>query len=164
MATVLVIGDNPGLLELLCRTLEEAGHRAEATDSSGGLASCRRLAPDLALYDLAPAGLDALGILAALCRALPPARVVAIAGRDSGGLLDAARAHGAAEALSRPFRRRELLDAVGRALTACPAASCGGAPSGWGGWRPSAGASPPSGDASSSSAPSTVRAARQPRG
>jgi CheY-like chemotaxis protein len=120
MATVLVIDDS-ATCRKFCRTaLEAAGHAVlEAPDGREGLAAFEHDVPDLALCDLFMPEQDGLGFLREARRRRPGAKVLAMSagGRWArGDFLETALQLGAADALSKPFGREELLEAVCRAL------------------------------------------------
>lgn len=67
MARVLIIEDDASIRANLCRLLGLQGHEvAEAGDGQSGIASARRMQPDLILCDIVMPGLDGFAVLQAL--------------------------------------------------------------------------------------------------
>lgn len=66
MAEVLVVDDDPDLLELLVFTLEDEGHAVRvANDGDEALAALETRAPDCLVLDIMMPGLDGFGVLRA---------------------------------------------------------------------------------------------------
>jgi DNA-binding response OmpR family regulator len=116
--TLLVIEDDPDIVELLRYNLEREGMRVlVATDGERGLADALRHPPDLVLLDLMLPGLEGLEV----CRRLRthdetrgvPVLVLTAKGEETDVVLGLEM--GADDYLTKPFSPRELLARV-RAL------------------------------------------------
>ncbi len=65
--TILVVDDDPDLVEILCSTLTEAGYEAVAANTGAeGLKKARALSPDLILLDLVLPEMDGYAVCEAL--------------------------------------------------------------------------------------------------
>ena len=65
--TVLVVDDDPGILDLHCRLVEQAGHRAVAArDGRAAMDALEHMLPDLILLDLMMPEMDGFAVLDAL--------------------------------------------------------------------------------------------------
>jgi CheY-like chemotaxis protein len=122
MARVLVIDDQPFVLEVLRRLLEAEGHQVvTARDGEVGLILYRQQRADLVLCDLFLPGMDGPEVIRMLKGEFPAARVVAMTGGSFGGEIDLASAsldNGAAGFLLKPFAPGALASAVAQALRA----------------------------------------------
>ena len=117
-ATLLVIEDDPDIVELLRYNLEREGFRVlVATDGEHGLADAARNRPDLVLLDLMLPGLDGLEVCRRL-RVQEPTRGIPVLmltakGEETDVVIGLEM--GADDYLTKPFSPRELLARV-RAL------------------------------------------------
>lgn len=122
MARILVIDDDPVILELLRSVLTLDGHRVDtAPDGREGMACFREQPPDLVITDLVMPEQEGIETIRMLRRLDAAVRILAISGeapRVKGGFLDAARILGADRALAKPFGVRELSAAVRELLDA----------------------------------------------
>ena len=114
-ATLLVIEDDPDIVELLRYNLEREGFRVlVATDGERGLADAERLRPDLVLLDLMLPGLDGLEV----CRRLRtedatrgiPVLILTAKGEEADVVIGLEM--GADDYLTKPFSPRELVARV----------------------------------------------------
>ena len=117
MARVLVIDDDPELLETIRETLSRAGHEVSVASSApGGMREFHQRGADVVIADLFVPDVDGL----ALIRELAPAvKVIAISGGGQRGqpdILQDAQEFGAWRILSKPFARRELLALIDEAI------------------------------------------------
>jgi CheY-like chemotaxis protein len=113
---ILVIEDDSIMRDALADWLEAAGYAVrKAADGSAGLAAVSSAAPALVVTDIHMPGLGGAAVITELKQRHPAIPVIAISGLFNSGHgmdADAAIALGAARALAKPFRRRELLRAV----------------------------------------------------
>lgn len=126
MAKILVIDDEKDVRAVLREVLERAGH--EVTVAAGGregLALLERDLPDLVITDVIMPGIDGVATIREMRAAHPEMRVIVISGGGNVGpmeyepgaiatsayLASAAQA-GADRTLTKPFDRKELLEAV----------------------------------------------------
>lgn len=113
---ILVIEDDAILRGALAEWLQTAGYGVRtAADGGSGLAAVKFAAPALVVTDIHMPGISGTMVIAELRRGYPEIPVVAISCLfDSGHAVDgnAAIALGAARALAKPFKRRDLLRVV----------------------------------------------------
>ena len=116
MARILIIDDQPAVLQALRSTLEQAGH--EVTEAAEGKTALRQFAgspTDLVISDIYMPEMDGIDFLMRVREAFPEARIVAMSGgghlsRDQ--VLGAASILGAVGILEKPFSQEEALEAV----------------------------------------------------
>lgn len=116
MATVLVIDDEPHIRELVAMVLKAAGHKVIGADNGkAGLRLLLEHQPDVVLTDIYMPEQDGIETLLAIKRLALSARIVVMSGGGRHGmdLLEAAGELGAAAVLRKPFRKAELLAAIG---------------------------------------------------
>ena len=116
---IVVIEDEPDILEVLCYNLEREGYKVcESLDGSEGLALIKQKMPDLVLLDLMLPSMDGLEI----CRQLKadqrtqhiPIIMVTAKGEESDVVLGLGI--GADDYIPKPFSPRELIARVKAAL------------------------------------------------
>ena len=113
---ILIIEDDAIMREALAEWLKAAGYGVrKAADGSAGLAAVKFAAPALVVTDIHMPGTCGDIVIAELKQRYPGIPVIAISGLFNSGHgmnADAAIALGAARALVKPFKRRDLLRAV----------------------------------------------------
>ena len=113
---ILIIEDDPIMREAMAEWLEAAGYGVwKAAGGRDGLAAVKFAAPALVLTDIHMPGVNGAMVIAELKQRYPEIPVIAISGLfNCGHGMDAddAIALGAARALAKPFKRRDLLRAV----------------------------------------------------
>jgi DNA-binding response OmpR family regulator len=115
MTTILVVDDEPPILDLVRFTLEDAEVRVvEASDGVEALALARRLRPDLILLDVHMPRLDGLEACRQIRRDPALARTPIVMLTAAGQEADRARGReaGADEYLTKPFSPLALLALV----------------------------------------------------
>jgi CheY-like chemotaxis protein len=121
---ILIIEDDAIMREALAEWLEGAGYGVrKAADGTAGLAAVKFAAPALVVTDIHMPGTSGTMVIAELKQRYPGIPVIAISCLFNSGHgmdADAAIALGAARALAKPFKRRELLRVVA-ALLGSPA-------------------------------------------
>ncbi len=117
--TILIVEDDPDIVELLQYTLEREGYPVlVAKDGERGLAEARRRKPGLVLLDLMLPGMDGLEI----CRALKadattrPIPVVMLTAKGEESDVVLGLELGAEDYVRKPFSPRELIARVRAAL------------------------------------------------
>ena len=116
--TVYVVDDDASVRRGLQRLLRAAGYRTEVFASAREFLECGTrngygcLVLDVRL--LGPSGFDLQATLAANGEGLP---IIFITGHGDAEMAARAMKSGAVDFLSKPFDDRDLLDAIGRALT-----------------------------------------------
>ncbi len=120
MAEILIIDDEPGVLGILRKILESAGHSvADAPDGEVALRHFEGKPADLVITDIFMPGMDGIEFLVHIRKTFPDARVLAMSG---GGLLSRDQALsdaallGADGILQKPFTKDEVLEAVARTM------------------------------------------------
>ena len=115
MTTILVVDDEPSIVELVRFTLEDADVRVvEASDGAEALILARRVKPDLVLLDVQMPRLDGLEVCRQLRREPAFARTPIIMLTAAGQQADRTRGLGAGadEYLTKPFSPLALLALV----------------------------------------------------
>jgi two-component system phosphate regulon response regulator PhoB len=115
MTTILVVDDEPSILELVRFTLEDADVRVvEASDGAEALILARRVKPDLVLLDVQMPRLDGLEVCRQLRREPAFGRTPIIMLTAAGQQADRDRGLGAGadEYLTKPFSPLALLALV----------------------------------------------------
>lgn len=122
MPRILIIDDEEEMRSMLRQMLEQAGYDVqEAADGAQGIELCNATMPDLIITDIIMPEKEGVETIISLHRDEPDLPIIAISG---GGRLAAtdflsmAKKFGARHALSKPFRREQLLDAVHDCLPA----------------------------------------------
>ena len=120
MARILIIDDEDELRSMLRQMLEQTGHEVtEAVNGAEGIQLYEQDRPDLIITDIIMPEKEGVETIIALRRADPDLPIIAISG---GGRLEATdfltmtKKLGARRTLSKPFRRDQLLEAVGECL------------------------------------------------
>ena len=115
MTTILIVDDEPPILDLVRFTLEDADVRVvEASDGVEALAVARRVRPDLILLDVHMPRLDGLEACRQIRREPALARTPIVMLTAAGQEADRARGReaGADEYLTKPFSPLTLLALV----------------------------------------------------
>jgi DNA-binding response OmpR family regulator len=115
MTTILVVDDEPSIVELVRFTLEDAEVRVvEASDGAEALILARRIKPDLVLLDVQMPRLDGLEVCRQLRRESDFARTPIIMLTAAGQQAERTRGLGAGadEYLTKPFSPLALLALV----------------------------------------------------
>jgi len=120
MAKILVIDDNPSILEVLGMLLHIEGHEVDtAADGPAGLQLAESARFDLALIDVDLPGLDGISVCKSIkdnlsTRGMP---VLMMTGRPGVDVNMKSSLAGALKVLAKPFEGRALIDEIAR-LTA----------------------------------------------
>jgi DNA-binding response OmpR family regulator len=121
LATVLVIEDDPSILENTLEILQFEGFDAiGAEDGKAGLIQAEKAAPDLIICDILMPKLDGYGVLRAI-RANPATHkipLVFISAVQNEDVLAASTRLGVTDFLVKPFRAAELIRVVNTLLNA----------------------------------------------
>jgi DNA-binding NtrC family response regulator len=118
MAHVLVIDDDTNIRQAVRRTLLAGGLSViEAENGAVGLAQLAQNHVDLVLTDIIMPGTEGVETIQQVRRLRPVMKIIAMSGSHARNLyLDAASKLGAHAILAKPFRGKELRDAVDRVL------------------------------------------------
>lgn len=120
MARVLVVDDNPEVLEFVGRCLERAGHIADrATNGAQALRRLDENGYDLVVTDIFMPDRDGLEVIRRVRDGAKATPIIAMSGGSPRAPMDflrMARALGAVEILHKPFRPDEINGLVERLL------------------------------------------------
>lgn len=121
MANILCIEDEPQLLVIIRRFLEEAGHAVVAVATGEeGLQVLHEQPVDLVITDILMAEMDGIEMLRRMRQRVDAPPVIAMSGGgnycDGGDLLTVAHSMGARATLKKPFVRDDLLRVVATVL------------------------------------------------
>ena len=107
---ILLVDDEPAILEMLVTIFTQAGYTnlATASDGAGALAQMRRKMPDLVILDVMLPDTDGFSLLRAI-RAVGRTPVLMLTARGEAGDRIAGLEQGADDYLVKPFLPRELL-------------------------------------------------------
>jgi CheY-like chemotaxis protein len=126
MAKIVIIDDEEDIRDVLGEVLTRAGHQVKAaSNSSDGLEMLRNDGADLVITDIIMPGKDGIESAYDIRMEFPNTRIIVISGGGNVKPMDyepsalkteaylaSASAAGADMTLSKPFDRKELLDAV----------------------------------------------------
>jgi two-component system, chemotaxis family, chemotaxis protein CheY len=116
MTRILLIDDDPAIRESTRRMLERDGYEViEAGEGEAGIRQMRAQSVDLVLTDIYMPGQDGFATIRRLRHEWPGVKIITISGGSGAGLADltaVATVLGAVRTLTKPFNRRDLLDAV----------------------------------------------------
>lgn len=119
MAKLLIIEDDPSMLELLRVHLRAAGHAVRTvSDAADGIREIFAESPDLILSDIAMPYLDGMELLRAL-RSDPLTRripVIFLTGLTDDDTLAKASTLGADDFLTKPIQVEDLLSSINKVL------------------------------------------------
>ena len=125
MARILLIDDDDAVRSAISLILDQEGHAvAAAHDGQAGLDLLASAAFDLVMVDMFMPGLGGLETMARIRALTPNLPVIAISGAvarqpsTAADVLAAASATGATLVIQKPFRPRELLQAIATCLAA----------------------------------------------
>ena len=123
MANILLVEDSPEVSLTVREILDSAGHRvSQAANGNEALTQLKAGRFDLVVSDIWMPEMDGIALLKAIRGAGNTIPVVVISGGAPNAPLTytapLASTFGANEVIYKPFEKRELLDAVKRALTA----------------------------------------------
>ena len=120
MAKLLIIEDEPPIIELLRHGLERAGHEVtSAANGILGLQLLRKQSFDLIFCDLFMPEMDGIETMRRIRSEFPGTKVIAVSGGGFDGkmnLLNIAKALGAVAVLAKPFALSAAVAAVEKAL------------------------------------------------
>jgi CheY-like chemotaxis protein len=128
MTKILIIDDEPAVVDVLEKILQRAGHSvASARDGTAGLKSQDQNPADVVIADIMMPRVNGVQVIESLRRTHPATRIIAISGGGNFGplgyrseaitttaYLAAAEKAGADAILTKPFDREELLETVKR--------------------------------------------------
>lgn len=120
MAKILVIDDEPYILLMIKKMLEQVGHRVDlASNGKEGLELLLTHSFDLLITDIVMPEKEGLETIREVRKKYPGLKIIAISGGgrlDSSEYLEPARYFGAEKIIKKPFQKGELLNAVNELL------------------------------------------------
>jgi len=120
MARLLIIDDEELVREYLRKVLKDAGYEVDtAVNGREGLSAFRKKPADLIITDIFMPDADGLEVIMQMKSTNPSVRIIAMSGGGRNSNLDflaAAESFGAIATLNKPFTKKELLNAVDKAL------------------------------------------------
>jgi len=121
-ATVLLVEDDPGLLDMLAKTLERAGFAViTAIHGTDALEKMRPLSADVVVTDILMPDMDGFELIRRLHAKWPHLPIVAMSGiDDTPNFRNLALKFGAKAALSKPVNRAHLVEVVREIMGADP--------------------------------------------
>jgi len=116
--TVLVVDDEPGMRTLLEAVLRRAGFEVhQASDAEEALELFRTLELDAVIADVVMPGMDGVTLLEQLIGLDTDVAVVLMTGFGAIDTAVDAMRRGAADYITKPFKRKRVLEAIERALS-----------------------------------------------
>jgi len=118
--TILIIDDEPAVLRVSKRVLERAGYAVlDAADGSAGMALFAERAGeiDAVVLDLSMPGISGSEVLAEMRRARPEVPVLVVSGYSRAEVARRLKGEPPTGVLRKPFRPKELVDALGPVLS-----------------------------------------------
>ncbi len=121
MARILVVDDEPTILELLTRLLVRSGHEVlAAQNADAAVAILKTESPEIAIVDLVMPGKGGLALIMENLAKKPGLTIVAMSGRiplGTDSVLGLGNAIGINCYLPKPFTQEELEKAISSALS-----------------------------------------------
>ena len=117
MATILIVDDEPGIVEEIKDFFEDEGFRVYTADSGeDGIQCIENIHPDLAFIDIKLPDISGLRVLEAAKKSSPKTKTIMITGYVDQTLIDEAEKLGRDAFLQKPFNFEVLLGEVKRLL------------------------------------------------
>jgi two-component system response regulator RpaA len=117
MKKILVIDDDPGVVNVLKKRLEVLGHEIEtAKDGVSGRALIRTFIPDLIILDIVMPKLDGYSLYQEIRSEYNVQKKPLIVLTGKGELADLFKKEGASLVMNKPFKMEDLLSEVSRLL------------------------------------------------
>ena len=118
--TALLVEDDPGLLDMLGKTLERAGFTVvKAVHGADALIQMRNVSADIVVTDILMPEMDGFELIRTLRAKWPQLPIVAMSGiEDTPNFRNLALKFGAKAALSKPVNRAHLVEVMREVLDA----------------------------------------------
>ena len=117
MAVLLIVDDEPGIVEEIKAFFEDDGHRVYTADSGeDGIRFVEKIKPDLLLVDIKLPDISGLRVLAATKKVSPKTKTIVITGYVDQSIIDEAERLGRDAFLPKPFNFEVLHREVQRVL------------------------------------------------
>lgn len=119
MAVMVIVDDEPGIVEEMKVFFEEEGHRVYTADSGeDGIELIQKLKPDVLFIDMKLPDISGLKVLATAKEISPRSKTIVITGYVDQTIIDEAEALGRDAFLQKPFDLDALKAEVDRLLSA----------------------------------------------
>jgi len=119
MATILIVDDEPGIVEEVKEFFEEEGHRVYTADTGdAGIHLIEQIKPKVVLIDMKLPDMSGLRVLAFAKKSSPESKTIVITGYVDQTLIDEAEKTGRDAFLQKPFNLEVLKTEVDRLLAA----------------------------------------------
>ena len=116
---VLLVDDEVGYLEVLCKRLRVRGFDVvTASSGAGAIRAVRQQDFDVAVVDLKMEDMDGIDVLKVLKKMLPPLQVIMLTGHGSERAARDGLRHGAYDYLIKPIGIETLVDTIRAAVSA----------------------------------------------
>lgn len=117
MATLVIVDDEPGIVDEVKTFFEEEGHRVYSADTGeDGIRLIQKIKPDLVLLDIKLPDISGLRVLESVKQTSPKTRTIVITGYVDQNLIDEAEKLGRDAFLQKPFSFETLKEEVDRLL------------------------------------------------
>lgn len=117
MANILIIDDDPGMVQVIADLCTQAGHSITALNSGNrGIETLRVLSPDLIVTDLRMEGVTGLDILRAAHQSIQKTPVIIVTASKSAETAVQAMQAGASDYILKPFKVDHLMSAIHRSI------------------------------------------------
>lgn len=113
MASVLIVDDDPQILDLLASFLVRFGYRVRLAPDGRQAVECMQEEPaDLCVTDLVMPEREGVETIQQIRRDFPATKIIAMSGAAGGSYLRVAELLGADAVLSKPFDLQRLLETI----------------------------------------------------
>ncbi len=127
MAKIIVIDDEPSILQMMKKLCERMGHETHAYQSGReGMAAIKEVVPDVLIVDLRIGDMTGLQIIERCHQEYESMAIIMVTGYGSVETAVEAMKLGAFDYLTKPFEVDDLQRTINRALTQRPGAAKGG--------------------------------------
>lgn len=110
---ILVIDDELTVRQTICDVLEASGYSTEgACDGEEGLQKYKNGRFDLVITDIVMPNKEGIETIREIRQQDPACRIIAMSGRERGGILPMAKKLGASGTLTKPFTASQLLETL----------------------------------------------------
>ncbi len=117
MSRIVVVDDDPSVLEAFQQLLSDSGHRVETLTTGGeALSSCETQLPDLVITDLCMPGISGLELVRTVRGRWPRLPVILMTGHGTMETAIEATRFGTFDDYLKPFNPQAMLDAIDRSL------------------------------------------------
>jgi YesN/AraC family two-component response regulator len=116
MGKILIIDDEPYILQMLKKMLEKAGHEVSlASNGREGMDLFEKASTDLVITDIIMPDKEGLELILEMKKKRPALKIIAMSGGgriSPESYLECAKHFGAEKVFQKPFRHKDLVSAV----------------------------------------------------